>query len=128
MAATCHARFRVGHDRVLDRRRLVVRSDRLELPCSSMAVQAFAVAVALVEMDRVGNRSDILIVQMLQPAQLGVDIAIHCVLRVAGITCLVARDAVVLEMRRRHEYSRPLDAPTHVYTKVENLAASRGLA
>jgi hypothetical protein len=31
-------------------------------------------------------------------------------------------------MSRRHEYSRPLDAPTLTFTKIENLAASRGLA
>ncbi len=38
------------------------------------------------------------------------------------------REVALEEMRRRHEYSRPQDAPTHLYTKVENLAASRGLA
>jgi hypothetical protein len=38
------------------------------------------------------------------------------------------RDAALIEMRRRHEYSRPLDAPTLIFTKIENLAASRGLA
>ncbi len=31
-------------------------------------------------------------------------------------------------MSRRHDYSRPKDQPTLVYSKVENLAASRGLA
>jgi hypothetical protein len=38
------------------------------------------------------------------------------------------RDAALVEMSRRHEYSRAADAPTLVYSKVENLAASRGLA
>jgi len=38
------------------------------------------------------------------------------------------RDAALLEMARRHEYSRPADRPTLVFSKVENLAASRGLA
>jgi hypothetical protein len=37
------------------------------------------------------------------------------------------RDAALAEMSRRHEYSRPGDPPAHVYTKVENLAASRSL-
>ena len=37
------------------------------------------------------------------------------------------RDAAMLEMSRKHEYSRPGDRPALVYTKVENLAASRGL-
>ena len=37
------------------------------------------------------------------------------------------RDAALAEMSRKHEYSRPGDRPTLVYTKVENLAASRGL-
>lgn len=38
------------------------------------------------------------------------------------------RDAALAEMRRRHEYSRPVDAPTLQFAKIENLAASRGLA
>lgn len=38
------------------------------------------------------------------------------------------RDAALAEMSRRHDYSRPADAPTLVFSKVENLAASRGLA
>jgi hypothetical protein len=37
------------------------------------------------------------------------------------------RDAALAEMSRRHEYSRPADSPSHIYTKVENLAASRSL-
>ena len=37
------------------------------------------------------------------------------------------RDAALVEMSRRHEYSRSLDKPTLVFEKVENLAASRGL-
>jgi hypothetical protein len=37
------------------------------------------------------------------------------------------RDAAMAEMSRRHEYSRATDKPALVYTKVENLAASRGL-
>jgi len=38
------------------------------------------------------------------------------------------RDAALAEMSRRHDYSRPNDRPTLEYTKVENLASSRGLA
>ena len=37
------------------------------------------------------------------------------------------RDAAMAEMSRKHEYSRPGDRPALIYTKVENLAASRGL-
>jgi hypothetical protein len=37
------------------------------------------------------------------------------------------RDAALAEMSRRHEFSRLGDSPAHVYTKVENLAASRTL-
>ena len=37
------------------------------------------------------------------------------------------RDAALAEMSRKHEYSRPGDRPALVFTKVENLAASRGL-
>ena len=36
------------------------------------------------------------------------------------------RDAALAEMSRKHEYSRPGDRPALVFTKVENLAASRG--
>jgi hypothetical protein len=38
-----------------------------------------------------------------------------------------ARDAALAEMARRHEYSRAKDAPALMFTKVENLAQSRGL-
>jgi hypothetical protein len=38
------------------------------------------------------------------------------------------RDAALAEMSRRHEFSRRKDSPTLVFSKVENLAASRGLA
>jgi hypothetical protein len=37
------------------------------------------------------------------------------------------RDAQLVEMSRRHDYSRAKDAPTLQFSKVENLAASRGL-
>jgi hypothetical protein len=37
------------------------------------------------------------------------------------------RDAELLNMSRRHEYSRVGDKPALVFEKVENLAASRGL-
>ncbi len=38
------------------------------------------------------------------------------------------RDAALREMSRLHDYSRPHDQPTLMFSKVENLAASRGLA
>ena len=37
------------------------------------------------------------------------------------------RDAAQREMARKHEYSRPGDRPALVFSKVENLATSRGL-
>ncbi len=37
------------------------------------------------------------------------------------------RDAALIEMSRRHEYSRIGDKPALVFEKVENLAASRRL-
>lgn len=37
------------------------------------------------------------------------------------------RDAALVEMSRRHEYSRIGDKPALVFEKVENLAVSRGL-
>jgi hypothetical protein len=38
------------------------------------------------------------------------------------------RDTALAEMSRRHEYSRAADKPTLIFSKVENLAASRGLS
>jgi hypothetical protein len=37
------------------------------------------------------------------------------------------RDAALVEMGRRHQYSRGGDKPSLVFEKVENLAQSRGL-
>jgi hypothetical protein len=37
------------------------------------------------------------------------------------------RDAELVEMSRRHEYSRASDRPSLVFEKVEKLAESRGL-
>jgi hypothetical protein len=37
------------------------------------------------------------------------------------------RDAALVEMGRRHQYSRAGDKPSLVFEKVENLAQSRGL-
>ena len=47
--------------------------------------------------------------------------------RVHWYTSAEKRDAALVEMSRRHDYSRPKDAPALVFTKVENLAESRGL-
>ena len=37
------------------------------------------------------------------------------------------RDAALVEMSRRHEYSRKTDKPSLVFQKVEKLSESRGL-
>jgi hypothetical protein len=37
------------------------------------------------------------------------------------------RDAAIVEMSRRHEYSRATDLPSLIFEKVEKLAESRGL-
>jgi hypothetical protein len=37
------------------------------------------------------------------------------------------REIDLVEMRRRHEYSRATDAPSLLFEKIENLAESRGL-
>lgn len=37
------------------------------------------------------------------------------------------RDAAIVNMSRRHEYSRKTDVPSLVFEKVEKLAESRGL-
>jgi hypothetical protein len=47
--------------------------------------------------------------------------------RMHWFTTAEARDAALAEMSRRHDYSRPKDAPALVFTKVEKLAESRGL-
>ena len=47
--------------------------------------------------------------------------------RVHWYTSSEKRDAALAEMSRRHDYSRPKVAPALVFTKVENLAESRGL-
>jgi hypothetical protein len=40
-------------------------------------------------------------------------------------TSIEERDAALLEMSRKHEYSRPGDSPALVYEKVVNLASRR---
>ena len=47
--------------------------------------------------------------------------------RVHWYATAAKRDAALLEISRKHEYSRPGDKPALVLEKVENLAASRGL-
>ncbi len=47
--------------------------------------------------------------------------------RVHWFATPIERDAALLEMSRRHEYSRAGDQPALLFEKVENLAASRGL-
>jgi hypothetical protein len=47
--------------------------------------------------------------------------------RVHWFASVAERDAALLEMSHRHEYSRIGDKPALVFEKVENLAASRGL-
>jgi hypothetical protein len=37
------------------------------------------------------------------------------------------RDRAIVEMSRRHEYSRATDLPSLVFEKVEKLSESRGL-
>lgn len=46
--------------------------------------------------------------------------------RMHWFTSAEARDAALAEMSRRHEYSRPKDAPALIFTKVEKLSESRG--
>lgn len=47
--------------------------------------------------------------------------------RVHWFATAEARDAALAEMSRKHEYSRATDRPALKFTKVENLAESRGL-
>lgn len=47
--------------------------------------------------------------------------------RLHWFSSTLEREEALLEMSRKHEYSRAQDKPALVFTKVENLAASRGL-
>jgi len=47
--------------------------------------------------------------------------------RVHWYASAAERDAALLDMSRKHEYSRAGDKPALLFEKVENLAASRGL-
>ena len=47
--------------------------------------------------------------------------------RVHWYATAAERDAALLDMSRKHEYSRAGDKPALLFEKVENLAASRGL-
>jgi hypothetical protein len=47
--------------------------------------------------------------------------------RVHWFATVAERDAELLDMSRKHEYSRIGDKPALVFEKVENLAVSRGL-
>lgn len=47
--------------------------------------------------------------------------------RTHWFTTAAERDAVLADMSRKHEYSRPGDSPALRFEKVEKLAESRGL-
>jgi hypothetical protein len=47
--------------------------------------------------------------------------------RVHWFASVPERDTALVDMSRKHEYSRIGDKPALVFEKVENLAASRGL-
>ncbi len=47
--------------------------------------------------------------------------------RVHWFATVAERDAALVDMSRKHEYSRIGDKPALLFEKVENLAASRGL-
>src|SRR5215470_5553376 len=59
-----------------------------ERPRAEVTMQAFAVVVRPVELDRTGRRSQVISVKVSQPAQLGSDVAIHCVIgvEIAGVS------------------------------------------
>src|SRR6266850_2241359 len=65
-------------------------------------MQALAIVVGLVEFDvlRGRRRSEVINVDMSQPAQLGLDSAEHSVIRVARVTRFVSRYSMILKMRR----------------------------
>src|SRR5262245_60891118 len=68
-----------------------------------MAMQALAVVVGSVKLDRLRRRAYIVCINMLQPPHLRVNVAEHRVIGVAGEASLLARHQVVLKMGRRNE-------------------------
>ena len=69
-----------------------------------MAVQAFAIVVGLVKLDvfRPRRRAEILDVNVAQSPELGAETTVESVVGVAGVTGLVGRNPVILEMRGRN--------------------------
>src|SRR5262245_45073742 len=68
-----------------------------------MTMQALAVVEGMIELDRLARRADVLGVDVVKAAELRLEASgVKRVIRVAGITSLVMRHAVVLEMCRRN--------------------------
>src|SRR5207249_9404361 len=68
-----------------------------------MAMQANVIVVSLVELNVFGfwNTTEILDIDVAQATHLGSQSAVHRIVSVAGVTRLLWRNAVILEMRRR---------------------------
>jgi len=74
----------------------------LERSRPGMAMQAFAVIVGTIELDGLGNRSEILHVDVTEAAKLRENRSVHNVVRMAGVASFFAGDAGVLKMRSGH--------------------------
>lgn len=68
---------------------------------ASMAMQALAIVERLIQMDRIHWRCQVLDVNVPKSMQLNPDGAVHRVVRVAGVACLVGRNAMILKMGGR---------------------------
>src|SRR5437016_14579119 len=68
-----------------------------------MAMQANVIVVSLIELNVFGfrNPTQILDIDVAQATHLGSQSAVHRIVSVAGVTRLLWRNAVILEMRRR---------------------------
>ena len=68
---------------------------------AGVAVQAFTIVVRLIQRKLCRHRLEIVDIEMLEPAELGLDTSEHGVMRVTGVTRCTSRDAIVLEVSGR---------------------------
>src|SRR5579883_1271363 len=101
MTSTREAGDLIALDRIHLPRRTGVNGLFLKASRTFMAVQALAIIVRLVQLYRVGYRTDVLIINVSQSTHFRSVIAIEGVLRMACKTCFLFRHAMVLEVYSR---------------------------
>jgi hypothetical protein len=96
------ARKFIGFDLRHSLRISVMDCALLETTCAFVTVQALTIVIGLVKVDRLRWLAKILDVDVSQSPELGLDVSIHTVVGVAGITSTVVRDAMTLIVARGH--------------------------